>query len=488
MASYITVSQLNNYLKRKFEADVHLGHIYLKGEISNSKLHSRGHLYFSLKDETSVISAIMFERDASKLNFDPKEGTKVFVEGKVTVYEGSGKYQIVVTSMQPDGIGELFIAYEKLKKQLEQEGLFKKELKKPIPKYPRRIGIVTAPTGAAIRDILSTIKRRFPIAETILFPALVQGENAKYSIVEQLEKSREFDLDVLIVGRGGGSIEDLWAFNEEIVARAIFKLDVPVISAVGHEVDFTIADFVADLRAPTPTGAAELAVPNMSDVFGLIENYKIRLQANMTNKIKIEEKKLLSLKESYVLKNPLAIYEVKEQKLSGLIDKLESVIENKLEVLSTRFNNIVSSYALKNPMVAYEVKGEKLNSLKARLASNVKTTLEISNNKLDHLLSSYVLCYPLSFYDKERERVDSLKVRMINGMEHFTKDKSRTYELMLNKLDLLNPLSILKKGYSVVTLNGKTLTSSKKLKKGEKIDIQLHEGMVKAIVDEIKEN
>ncbi len=487
MASYITVSQLNNYLKRKFEADAHLGHVYLKGEISNSKLHSRGHLYFSLKDEESVISAIMFERDASKLNFEPKEGTKVFVEGKVTVYEGSGKYQIVVSSMQPDGIGELYIAYEKLKKQLEQEGLFKKELKKPIPKYPKKIGIVTAPTGAAIRDILSTIKRRFPIAETILFPALVQGENAKYSLVEQLEKSKGYDLDVLIVGRGGGSIEDLWAFNEEIVARAIFSMEVPVISAVGHEVDFTIADFVADLRAPTPTGAAELAVPNMVDVFKSIENLKIRLETNTANRIKLLEKKLDSLKNSYVLKNPMTIYEVKEQKLSGLMDKLESITISKLDVLGVRLNNLTSSYALKNPMVVYQVKNEKLKALKEKLKSILKNRLENSCNRLENLLSSYVLKNPLTFYEKERDRLESLSKMLTTSVEHSIKDKGKMYENLLDKLELLNPLGILKKGYSVVSINGKALSSHKKIKKGEKIDIRLHEGVLLATVDEVKE-
>lgn len=443
MANYITVSALNNYLKRKFEADVHLGHVYLKGEISNCKLHSRGHLYFSLKDETSVISAIMFQTNASKLNFEPKEGTKVFAEGKVTVYEGSGKYQIVVTAMQPDGIGELYIAYEKLKKQLEQEGLFKREYKKAIPKYPKKIGIVTAPTGAAIRDILSTIKRRFPIANTLLFPALVQGETAKYSIVEQIKKANTYDLDVLIVGRGGGSIEDLWAFNEEIVARAIFDSKIPIISAVGHEVDFTIADFVADLRAPTPTGAAELAVPNMTDVFKLLENLKIRLQSNIGKKIEIERKRLDSLSNSYVLKNPMAIYEVKEQKLSLLIDKLSSILKKKLELSQTRLEKATSSYILKNP---------------------------------------------LSFYDKDREKISFLSLRLKDDIGKLLSNKGKQYELMVNKLDLLNPLEILKKGYSVVSKKEKVLTNAKSLKKGDLIDIKLSSGSIEAIVNKIKEN
>lgn len=366
-SNYITVGQLNNYLKRKFEADGHLEHVFIKGEISNSKLHSRGHLYFSLKDETSVISAIMFAGNVRELNFEPKEGTKVFAEGKVTVYEATGKYQIIISKMQQDGIGALYIAYEKLKKKLEAEGLFSKEHKRPIPKYPSRIGIVTAPTGAAIRDILSTIKRRYPICETILFPALVQGETAKESIVKCIKEAENYDLDLLIVGRGGGSIEDLWAFNEEIVARAIYDSPVPIISAVGHEVDFTIADFVADLRAPTPTGAAEMAVPNMVEVFKLIDNYKIRLNENVNNKLILYNKRLEALKESYILKNPSAMYEVHEQKLSMLIDKLQSSVKNKYDASVIRFNSIKNNYIMNNPLELLKTKSTNLEGFITKL-------------------------------------------------------------------------------------------------------------------------
>lgn len=443
MANYISVSALNNYLKRKFEADIHLGHVYLKGEISNCKIHSRGHIYFNLKDEASVINAIMFDTNAKTLNFEPKEGTKVFAEGKVTVYEGSGKYQIIVNKMQPDGVGELYIAYEKLKKELEKEGLFKREHKKPLPKYPRKIGIITAPTGAAIRDILSTIKRRYPVAETILFPALVQGENAKLSITRQIKEAQNFDLDVLIVGRGGGSIEDLWAFNEEIVARAIYDSKIPVISAVGHEVDFTIADFVADLRAPTPTGAAEMAVPNMTDVFKLLENYKIRLQSSISKKIELSTKKLVSLKNAYVLKNPMAIYEIKEQKLSSMIDKLETYVYSKINESKSRLDRVIASYVLKNP---------------------------------------------LSFYEKDRSKIEILESRLISSINLYRETQNRKYELLLNKLGLLNPLEILKKGYSVVTLDDKIVANASQINKGDLVDIRLHEGYISAEVKDIKEN
>ena len=348
--NYITVGQLNNYLKRKFEADGHLEHVFIKGEISNSKLHSRGHLYFSLKDETSVISAIMFAGNVRGLNFEPKEGTKVFAEGKVTIYEATGKYQIIIDKMQQDGIGALYIAYEKLKNKLEAEGLFNKEHKRPIPKYPSRIGIVTAPTGAAIRDILSTIKRRYPICETILFPALVQGESAKESIVKCIKEAENYDLDLLIVGRGGGSIEDLWAFNERIVADAIYKMNTPVISAVGHEIDFTISDFVSDLRAPTPTAAAELAVPNTIELIASIKALEKMLVTSTINKLKLNRNKLDALLNSYVLKNPKGLYEVKMQKLDNLVDKLEIHTNNIYEGKCYRYTSLLDKLETLNPI------------------------------------------------------------------------------------------------------------------------------------------
>ena len=254
--NYLTITQLSKYLKYKFDEDINLRNIYLKGEISNFKAHTRGHYYFTLKDENSRINAVMFSSNTNKLKFKPIDGMKVMVEGKVTIYESSGSYQIYVENMQEDGIGNLYIAFEQLKEKLNKEGLFNKERKRKITKMPKRIGIITAPTGAAIRDILTTIKRRYPIVETILFPALVQGEFAAKDIVDKINIANTYELDTLIVGRGGGSIEDLWPFNEEIVARAIYNSKIPVISAVGHEIDFTISDFVADMRAPTPTAAA----------------------------------------------------------------------------------------------------------------------------------------------------------------------------------------------------------------------------------------
>ena len=350
---YVTISDLNRYIKAKFDTDIHLQKVYLKGEISNFKHHSRGHLYFTLKDENSRLSAVMFAGNASSLNFEPTDGMKVLVVGRITVYEATGGYQIYVDSLEQDGIGNLYLEYEKLKKKLLAEGLFDKSNKKPIPKYPKRIGIITAPTGAAIRDILSTIKRRYPLVETILFPALVQGVGAKESIVKQLEVAQNYDLDVIICGRGGGSIEDLWAFNEEIVARSIYNSKIPIISAVGHEIDFTIADYVADLRAPTPTGAAEMAVPNLSDINNMLSQYNIRCNKAIFNIVNNYKSRLNNILDNYVLKNPLSLYEIKEQKLDILLDRLNNFLINKTKQSKIRYNNVLKNKVLTDPATLF---------------------------------------------------------------------------------------------------------------------------------------
>lgn len=436
---YYSITALNRAIKNMFDNKPELNRVYIKGEISNYKHHTRGHLYFTLKDENSRIAAVMFASAASKLMFEPEDGMKVLVCGRVTVYEATGGYQIYVEQMDLDGIGNLYLEYEKLKSKLQAEGLFALEHKRPIPKYPRKIGIITASTGAAIRDILSTIKRRYPICQTILFPALVQGVGAKESIVEQIIRAQDFDLDVLICGRGGGSIEDLWAFNEECVARAIYDSKIPIISAVGHEIDFTIADFVADLRAPTPTGAAEMAVPNLVDVNNLINQYKIRVNESINNLLNLNMKKLEHLKESYVLRNPLALYEVKEQKLDSYIDVLNKYITNKLNESRIKLNHVKDSFVLKNPLSLYMIKQEKLNNY-----------------------------------------VEQLQKIVINYLDN---GKYR-YNLLVNKLELLNPLNILNNGYSLVTMNGKIVKSSKDLKEKDTIEIRLYEGKVKAVVSE----
>ena len=431
--NYITVTQLNKYLKYKMDNDPNLNRIALKGEISNFKAHSRGHLYFTVKDENSRVNAIMFSSNASKLNFEPVDGSKVLIIGKISVYEASGAYQIYVNEMIEDGIGNLYIEFEKLKKKLQEEGLFDESKKKKIPKMPKRIGIITAPTGAAIKDILSTIKRRWPIAETLLFPSLVQGEFAADDIVRNIELSKNYNLDVIIIGRGGGSIEDLWSFNEEKVARAIYSLEVPVISAVGHEVDFTIADFVADLRAPTPTGAAEMAVPNMADFYNYLNQIYIRINESMRNILKSKKDALLTLKDSYVLKNPMNIYEIKEQKFDNLFERLNINILNIIKNNKEKLNNIKSSYILNNPSSIYKDKRYNYDNLYNRLTISIDKN--INNNK-------------------------------------------NRYAILINKLDVINPLSTIKRGYSIIRKDNKVISNINSLNKGDVLEIELRDGKV----------
>lgn len=364
---YITITQLTKYIKYKIDNDINLNQVFLKGEISNFKAHSRGHFYFTLKDENTRINAIMFSSNTKKVLFTPEDGMNVLVTGKISVYEASGTYQIYVNEMLEDGVGNLYIAYEQLKKKLEEEGLFLDKYKKPIPKIPQTIGIVTAPTGAAIRDILSTIKRRWPHVKTILLPALVQGEEAKYSIVKQIENAENFDIDTLIVGRGGGSIEDLWAFNEEIVARAIFNSKIPIISAVGHEVDFTIADFVADLRAPTPTGAAELAVPNKSDVENYLDSLMIRVKKQVLNKLNICKVDLKKITSRYIFTNPNNLYVAKEQQFDMIYEKLRTNMKLLLADSKNRLQSIKSSFIFKKPEKLLEIEKNNYLNLITRL-------------------------------------------------------------------------------------------------------------------------
>ena len=408
---YITVTQLTKYIKFKIDNDAHLSKVYLKGEISNFKAHTRGHFYFTIKDENSRINAVMFSTYAKDVKFDIQDGMKVLVTGKISVYEATGGYQIYVDSIQEDGLGNLYVAFEQLKKKLQEEGLFNEDHKKPIPKIPNRIGIITAPTGAAIKDILSTLKRRWPLAETILFPSLVQGAEAAEDIVKNIELSKKYDLDVLIVGRGGGSIEDLWCFNEEIVARAIYNLDTPVISAVGHEIDFTISDFVADLRAPTPTGAAEMAVPDIRDITKLLSQIEIRLLNSTANIVNINKEVLNKLQNAYVLKNPLAIYEIKGQKFDNLFDRLVSSFnnkitntKNKIELIDNRlinsinvemttnkhdFNKLLSKLEVLNPLLTikrgYSIvrKNDKVISSTKDLKKKDNLELELKDGKVN---------------------------------------------------------------------------------------------------------
>ena len=392
---YLTVFELNKIVKKMFDSDPFFNRVYVKGEISNfKKQFPSGHCYFTIKDENSRISGVMFNAKASRLKFEPKDGDSVLIIGKVSVYEANGNYQLYVDSMDLDGAGDLFKKFLELKKELEKEGLFDSNHKKIIPKFPKKIGVVTASTGAAIRDIIITIKRRYPIAEIYIFPSLVQGNEAKFDITKKIEIANTHPLDVLIVGRGGGSIEDLWAFNEKEVAYAIYNSNIPIISALGHEIDFTISDFVADLRAATPTAAAELCTPNIEDLNIYIDAQIDKASNIMENFIIDYRKKLKQLSSSYILKNPLNIYEVKKSIIINSIKRINLLIDIKLKDKNSELNILKNNYILKNPIKLY---------------SNYK-------NNLDNMIDKLILLDPLnalkrgySILKKDDTCIDSIK-------------------------------------------------------------------------------
>ncbi len=326
-----SVTELNNYVKRILDNDENLKNVFVTGEISNFKNHYSGHMYMTIKDEGGAIKAVMFSSYASRLKFVPENGMKVIIFGSVSLYNKDGSYQLYITDMQPDGVGALNLAYEQLKEKLQNEGLFNAEFKKPIPEFPQKIGVMTAPDGAAVRDIFSILKRRYPVAEIVFCPVAVQGERAAPEIAKAIKLFNEQNAaDVLIVGRGGGSLEDLWAFNEEIVARAIFESKIPIISAVGHETDFTIADFVADLRAPTPSAAAELAVPDIfelkSELLGLKQHLSVLMRSMLTG----EKERLENFEKQITILSPSNKIINSRQELSNLYEKVVNSITSKL--------------------------------------------------------------------------------------------------------------------------------------------------------------
>lgn len=370
--SIISVSQLNNYIKRLLDENIVLNNVLVKGEISNLKYHPSGHIYFSLKDNESVVKCVMFSSYTGNLNFRLNEGDKVIVSGTLSVYVQGGTYQIYVKNMEKDGIGNLYLEFEKLKKKLEQEGLFSPYLKKQLPKYPFKIGVTTSSSGAALRDIVSTIKRRWPSASIIVFPCLVQGEGASESIINALESSKQFDLDVMIVGRGGGSIEDLWCFNSESLAYYIHEYPIPIISAVGHEVDFTICDFVCDVRAATPTAAAELATPDINELISSLEKYKGDLRKNIDNLITNNRMYISTLSSMF-----------SKEGMLDLIKRKKDIVTNNMLLI----NNLVSSLYKDNQIII----NKEVNNLKNAFKENKNKLI----NQLTGLMSALDNLSPL---------------------------------------------------------------------------------------------
>lgn len=437
---YLTVTALTKYIKRKFDVDPYLGRIYLTGELSNFRLRANAHQYFSLKDDHAKISAIMFKGAFEKIKFTPEEGMKVLVTGRISLYEASGSYQIYVDSMQPDGIGALYQAYEQLKKKLTAEGLFNLP-KKQLPMFPKRIAVVTSPSGAVIRDIITTVQRRFPIAQIVLFPALVQGDRAAADIVKQIERANDIgDFDTLIIGRGGGSIEDLWPFNEEAVARAIVNSDLPVISSVGHETDTTIADLVADVRAATPTAAAELAVPVLNDEILKIKQMQQRLFQAMNQEIKFDQQKLAKVKESYIFTQPTRLYERYVQSVD--------LANNRLRQLSDSYQQ---SWLQQVQLITNRLSGQQISQ-------------SIVN---------------------QQQQLANLNIRLNQaGQTNINNQRQRVLKL-ISELDNLSPLKIMSRGYSYITVDDQVVKSVSQLQKQQTIKMNFEDGSAVAEIKEI---
>lgn len=348
----LSVSQLNRYIKMNFDADENLANIFISGEISNFTNHYRtGHLYFTLKDDSAAVRAVMFNSSAKRLKFMPEDGMKVIARGRVSVYEASGQYQLYVDDMQPDGVGALNLAYEQLKEKLQKEGLFSEHHKKPLPPYPEKVGVITSPTGAAVRDIINVLGRRFPYAEIVFCPVLVQGDGAHLQLTDAVNLfNSERAADVIIIGRGGGSIEDLWEFNDEGLARAVYNSDIPVISAVGHETDFTICDFVADMRAPTPSAAAELAVPDANELQYALSALKNRMFLNVSSGIADRRSRLEYLTSKGALKSPDEMLSNRSQRLDTAFSKMLSSYENRIGGKKVEFISAATALSKLDPM------------------------------------------------------------------------------------------------------------------------------------------
>lgn len=347
----ITVAELNSYIKILLESDAKLRNILVRGEISNLTCHSSGHIYFTLKDEKALVKAVMFRSSASTLKFKPSNGMRIVVEGRVSLFERDGQYQLYATSMMPDGIGELALAFEQLKQKLQKEGLFDQSAKKPLPKYPARIGIITSPTGAAVQDMINILRRRYPLATVIFAPVLVQGVQAPGEIINALNTLNRLNAcDVIIAGRGGGSLEELWAFNDEALARAVYSSAIPVVSAVGHETDFTICDFVSDLRAPTPSAAAELVTPDIADISFFLKSAVLRIERGLVNKLRILSQRLESLSARECLVSPLFHLKDKGQSVDGLETRLMDAIMNIIRLNKEKLGIMSAKLEILSPL------------------------------------------------------------------------------------------------------------------------------------------
>ncbi|GFR36787.1 exodeoxyribonuclease 7 large subunit [Insulibacter thermoxylanivorax] len=429
-----TIKQINRYIKMRMDADDILQNVWIRGEISNFKHHSSGHMYFTLKDEESRLRCVMFASANQRLAFMPREGTRVIARGSITVYERDGAYQYYVAEMQPDGIGNLYLAFEQLKQKLAKEGLFAEERKRPIPRFPRAVGVITSPTGAAVRDILTTLQRRSPATPVIVYPVAVQGVHAVPTIVKAIETmNRLQEVDVLIVGRGGGSLEELWAFNEEPVARAIAASRIPVISAVGHETDFTIADFVSDLRAATPTAAAELSVPHHLELKQQLAYQEQRLYRSLRTLLQSKQETLERLRRSPYFLHPRRYMLESAERLDRLTQQLQYTLTTYTGRIRERRLQLDHRLARHNPLERIGYMRKDLQGIEQQLVRAVQNRSRLSQQRFAALIKQLDALSPLKVmergysvvYDEQEQTVlnsitqvqpgDIVKIRMIDG-------------------------------------------------------------------------
>lgn len=437
---YLTISTLTQYIKRKFDLDPYLDQVFLKGELSNFRLRPN-HQYFSLKDAHAKIDAVMFKSDFKKVKFMPETGMQVLAVGRISVYEPTGNYQVYIKQLVPDGLGNLYLAYTQLKEKLSKEGIFSQE-KRALAKFPKRIAVITSPSGAVIRDIITTVRRRYPIAQLVLFPAVVQGDQAKDSLVGRLKQvNLQGDFDTIIIGRGGGSLEDLWPFNEESVVRAIAESKIPIISSVGHETDTTLSDLAADVRAATPTAAAELATPVLEDTLLNIQKSRLRLIQNLRQRLSVAQDQVQRVTQSYVLKQPQRLYENYNQRL-----------------------DLAKTNLLKAMTAALQVQQQRFAQTKQRLA----------------LIKLDTKC------QQQRQSVAKLKVRLIRHMERYMAQQRQQVRVQIQGLDHLSPLKILGRGYSYTTKADQIVNSVTQVQSGEPVQIHLKDGQVNAVVNSIE--
>lgn len=435
---YLTVAAITKYIEKKFEVDPYMKQVFVRGEISNLKQPASGHLYFTVKDEFAMLRSVMFHKAVQKIGFVPEDGMNVLVTGRIGVFTKAGRYQFYAEHMEPDGVGALYIQLEQLKAQLEKEGLFAETHKKVLPSFPSKVAVVTSKTGAAVRDILTTIHRRMPSVEVIVYPTIVQGEKAAQKIVENIGKiNQRNDIDVMIIGRGGGSLEELWAFNEEPVVRAVYDSDVPVISAVGHETDFALSDFSADVRAATPTAAAELAVPDYRDLEERLAERKYRLLAVTRQALERKERSLEQLKQHLILNGPKHQLEQQMERTDYFSERLNNAFSKQIFVKQTAFDRL--------------------------------------NDRLHYYHSNKEI-------ELQKEQMTLHLQALDKAMKQLLKDKQQYFFRQVDALEHLSPLSLLKRGFGVTYKENTLVKSVQELEVGDNIQVKMQGGHIDALI------